>query len=77
LECQRIIRQRETAAGRSEKKANVDIAVMPETKNKLKRSQKLEDYVLLYSGVPTNKTAAASIAIMIKTKSKKRIVTCL
>jgi hypothetical protein len=28
---------------------NVDIAVIPETKKKLKGSQELEDYILLYS----------------------------
>jgi len=54
-------------------KANVDIAVIPATKKKLKRSQELDDYILLYSGVPTNKRAAAGIAIMIKAKFKKRI----
>jgi hypothetical protein len=55
------------------KKANVDIAVIPETKKKLKGSQELEDYILLYSGVPRNKRAAAGIAIIIKAKYKKRI----
>jgi len=57
------------------KKANVlvDIAEIPETKKKLKVLQELEDYILLYSGVPTNKRAAAGIAIMIKAKFKKRI----
>jgi len=55
------------------KKANVDIAVIKETKKKLKGSQKLDDYVLLYSGVPMNERAAAGIAIMIKAKFKKRI----
>ena len=55
------------------KKANVDIAVIPETKKKLKGSQELEDYVLLYSGILTNKREAAGIAIMIKAKFKKRI----
>ena len=54
------------------KKANVDIAVIPE-KKKLKVSQELDDYILLYSGVPTNKRAAAGIAIMIKVKFKKII----
>jgi len=54
-------------------KASVDIAVIPETKKKLKGSQELDDYILLYSGVPTNKRAAAVIAIMIKVKFKKRI----
>jgi len=52
---------------------DVDKAVIPETKKKLKGSQELEDYVLLYSGVPTNKRAAAGVAIMIKTTLKKRI----
>jgi len=47
--------------------------VIPETKKKLKGSQELDDYILLYSGVPTNKIAAAVITIMIKTKFKKRI----
>ena len=55
------------------KKAYVDIAVIPETKKKLKGLDELEDYILLYSGVPTNNGAAAGIAIMIKTKFKKRI----
>ena len=55
------------------KKVNVDIAVIPETKKKLKISQEWEDYILLYSGVPTNKRAAAEIAIMIKAKYRKKI----
>jgi exonuclease III len=55
------------------KKANVDIAVIPETKKKLKGSQELDDYILMHSGVPTNKRAAAGIAIIIKAKFKKRI----
>jgi len=49
------------------------MALIPETNKKLKGSQDLEDYVLLYIGVPTNKRTAAGIAIMIKTKYKKRI----
>ena len=47
--------------------------MIPETKKKLKGSQEMEDYVLLRSSVPTNKRAAAGVAIMIKTKLKKRI----
>ena len=73
LKFRRFIWQRETAAGRIKKKANIDIAVIPETKKKLKDSQEFKDYILLYSGVPTNKRAAASIAIMIKAKFTKRI----
>jgi len=45
--------------------------VIPETKKKLNGSLELADYILLYSGVPTNKRAPA--AIMIKAKFKKRI----
>jgi len=55
------------------KKADVDIAVIPGIKKKLKGSQELDDYILLYSGVPTNKRAAAGIAVMIKAKFQKRI----
>jgi len=55
------------------KKSNVDIAVIPETQKKLKGSQELDGYIILYSGVPTNKRAAAGIAIIIKAKFKKRI----
>jgi len=39
-------------------------------KKKLKGSQDLKDYILLYSGVPTNKRAAADRPIMFKTKFK-------
>ena len=73
MECQRFIWQRETAAERIKKRANVDIAVIPETKKKLEGSQELDDYILLYSGVPTNRRAATGIGIMIKAKLKKRI----
>ena len=56
-------------------KANVDvdIAVTPETKKNLKGLQELEDYILLYSGVPANRRAASGTAVMIKAKFKKRI----
>jgi len=55
------------------KKAKVYIAVIPDTKKKLKCSQDWEDYILLYSGVSYNKRAAAGIAIMIKATYRKRI----
>jgi len=47
--------------------------VIPESKKKLKDSQELDDYVVSYSGVPMSKRAATGVAIMIKTKCKKRI----
>ena len=55
------------------KKINVDIAVIPETKKKLKGSQELDECILFYSGVPMNKRTAASIGIIIQSKFKKRI----
>jgi hypothetical protein len=64
---------KETLLQEELKKANVDIAVIPETKKKLKGSQEWEDYILLYSCVPTNKRAASGIAIVIKAKYRKRI----
>ena len=50
------------------KKANVDIAVIPETKKELKGSLELDDYILLFSGVPTSKGAAAAVAVTIRAK---------
>ena len=37
----------------------------------------MDDYILLYSGVPTNRRAAAGIAITITAKFKKRIHICV
>jgi exonuclease III len=54
-------------------RANVDIAIIPETKKKLKGSQELKDCILFYSGVESSKRAAAGIAIMVKKKWKHRI----
>ena len=59
---------------KNKKNANVRTAVIEETKKKLKGSQLLDDYILLYIGVPKNKRAASVIAIMIKAKFKKRIL---
>jgi len=64
---------RRNCCRKNKKKANGDIAVIPETKKKLKGSQELDGYILLYSGVPKNKRAAAGITITIKAKFKKRI----
>ena len=69
----RVYMAKRNCCRKNYKKANVDIAVIPERKKKLKGSQKLDDYILLYSGVPTNRRAAAGIAIMFKAKFKKRI----
>lgn len=55
------------------KQADIDIAIIPETKKKLKGSVELEDYIMLYSGVPQNKRASAGIAILLKKKWKTKI----
>lgn len=55
------------------KRQNIDIAILPETKKKLKGSKDLEDYILLYSGVPMEKRAASGIAIMLHNKFRRKI----
>ena len=59
------------------KTAYLDIAVIPETRKKVKSSQELDDYSVLYSGVPTNRRAATGIAILVKVKVTKRIHSCV
>jgi len=55
------------------KKQMYNIAVIPETKKKLKCSQDLDNCILLYSGVPTNRRTAAGREIIIEAKFKKRL----
>jgi exonuclease III len=64
----RGICNKETELGRELKAANTDIAIIPETKKKLKGTKDLRDYVLLYSGVNRNKRAAAGIGIIVQQK---------
>jgi len=47
----RVLYGKENLLQEEIKKPNVGTAVVPETKKKLKGSQDLEDYILLYSGV--------------------------
>lgn len=42
----------------------VDVAIIPETKKKLKGSYELDKYTIIYHGVPQEKRAAAGIAIL-------------
>lgn len=55
------------------KAASVDIAVITETKKKLKGTEELEDYLYIYSGVPQNKRASAGVAIFINKSLKNKI----
>jgi exonuclease III len=54
-------------------RADVDFAIVPETKKKLKDTQELKDYILFYIGVERSQRAAAGIAITVKKKWKHRI----
>ena len=55
------------------KKANIGIAVITETKKKLKGTKDLSEYLLQYSGVPQNKRATPGVVILVKQNWKKRI----
>lgn len=46
----------------------IDIAILTETKTMLNGCLNLNNYILLYGGVPTDKRARAGVGIMIKGK---------
>jgi exonuclease III len=69
----RGICSKETQLGKELKAANIDIAIIPETKKKLKVTKDLRYYVLLYSDVNRNKTAAAGKVILVQQKWKNKI----
>ncbi|XP_054708323.1 uncharacterized protein LOC129218133 [Uloborus diversus] len=56
------------------KKRSINIAVITETKKKLKGTQDIDDFVMLYSGVPQNKRAACGVAILLDKTWKNKIV---
>jgi exonuclease III len=68
----RGICNKETELGKESKAANTDMAIIPETKKKLKETKDLRDYVLLYSGFNRNKRAAAGIGILVQQKWKNK-----
>jgi hypothetical protein len=51
----------------------IDIAILSETKKKLKGSKELEHYILNYGAVPQEKRASTGVAIMINKKLTNRI----
>ena len=55
---------------------DVDIAIIPGTKKKLKGSTELAHYVLIHSGVAAGKRAAAGSAVMIKKRLENSIHSC-
>lgn len=52
---------------------NIDIAALTETKKKLKGSQELDKYIMIYNGVEQNNRAAARVALLICKNLKHRI----
>ncbi|PSN40274.1 hypothetical protein C0J52_24554 [Blattella germanica] len=51
----------------------IDIATITETKKKLKGSQELDKYIMIYNGVEQNQRASAGVAIMINKALKTKI----
>lgn len=47
------------------KDMETDVAIIPETKNKLKGTTELSDYVVIYSGFSQGKQAISGVAILI------------
>lgn len=52
---------------------SADIAITPESRKKPKVSTKLENYMLIYSGVASGRFTAAELAVIIKSVLKNRI----
>lgn len=62
MELQKILKEKHT-----------HIAVITETKKKLKGTKELNDYTMIYSGVPQNIRAKCGVAILVDNKWKTRI----
>jgi hypothetical protein len=52
----------------------IDIAVISETKKKSKGSKELENYVMIYSGVPREEWDSSGVAILVRNDWKNRII---
>jgi exonuclease III len=52
----------------------IDIAVILETRKKSKVSKELDNYVMIYSGVP--REASSGVAILVRKDWKNRIIDC-
>ena len=55
------------------KDRNIDIALITETKKKMKGTTDLNSYTMIYSGVSQEERAQAGVAILINKKWKNRI----
>lgn len=56
------------------RKQKVNIAIITETKKKLKGTKDMNDYTMIYSGVSQEKRACCGVAILIDNKWKSKIV---
>ena len=55
------------------KERNIDIALVTETKKKLKGTIDLNDYTMIYSGVEQNERARAGVAVLVNEQWKDKI----
>ena len=54
-------------------KRKIDIAIITETKKKNKGSEEIDNYVMIYGGVPANQWASSGVAIVIRKYWKHKI----
>jgi exonuclease III len=58
---------------RSLQSRRIDIAVISETKKKERLSRELENYIVIYSGIPREQSAPAGVVILVGKGWKSRI----
>jgi len=60
-------------------KRKIDIAIIKETKKKSKGSEDIDNYVMIYCGIPANQWASSGVAIAIREDWKHKIqyYTCI
>jgi hypothetical protein len=71
------MQQKETELESELLQVHTDVAIISETKKKLKGSKELQHYLSYYSGVPQEKTAPSGTAILINKKHKHRFTVTL
>jgi hypothetical protein len=70
----RGITHKEDKLDKELKSRKIDIAVISETKKKNKGSKELENYIMLYSGVPSEEWATSGIAKLVRKDWKNKVL---